>query len=244
MGVALSSLPFHPFTNLQALGFTKRGLPIWPVMGGSEDAGADDGAGSGQQDAGQGGQQQSDGADKGFPEGTPVAQMSDAQKAAYYKHQNRQADNKLAAFHGFTPQDVNSLWTRVQELEAERLTADERAQRAAAEQAATEARAAVEAELRPKLLASQLKSVAAPIFGGDQEKLNAWLDGVDPARFTGEDGDIDEARVTNHLSALVTPPNGNQFLNRGQHSGPPPATQPGQAGRAEAQRRREQRVYT
>lgn len=35
------SLPFHPVTGLQALGFTKRG-PIWPVIGGSEDADASD----------------------------------------------------------------------------------------------------------------------------------------------------------------------------------------------------------
>lgn len=30
-------MPIHPITGLHAIGFTKRG-PIWPVMGGSEDA--------------------------------------------------------------------------------------------------------------------------------------------------------------------------------------------------------------
>jgi len=31
------ALPFHPRTGLQAIGFTRRG-PIWPALGGSEDA--------------------------------------------------------------------------------------------------------------------------------------------------------------------------------------------------------------
>lgn len=37
-------MPIHPTTGLQAIGFTSRG-PIWPIMGGSEDAGNDAGAG-------------------------------------------------------------------------------------------------------------------------------------------------------------------------------------------------------
>ncbi|WP_052585583.1 capsid assembly scaffolding protein Gp46 family protein [Mycobacteroides abscessus] len=39
-----SLMPIHPTTGLQAIGFTSRG-PIWPIMGGSEDAGNDAGAG-------------------------------------------------------------------------------------------------------------------------------------------------------------------------------------------------------
>lgn len=181
----------------------------------------------------------------GFPAETPVAQMTDAQRAAYYKHQNRQSDDKLKAFHGFTPEDVNTLWTRVQELESERLSEGERALREATEQAANEARAAVEAEMRPKLLASQLRSVAAPVFGGDKAKLDAWLDGIDPAKFVGQDGDIDEAKVTNHLAAFVSPQGTpNPSFPWGQHGGQPPASQPGEAGRAEAERRKKARVYT
>lgn len=43
------SLPVHPLTGKQALGFTKRG-PIWPVMGGSEDADPPEGAPEGAPD--------------------------------------------------------------------------------------------------------------------------------------------------------------------------------------------------
>lgn len=37
-------LPFHPSTNLQAIGLRRNGDPIWPIMGGSEDADADKGS--------------------------------------------------------------------------------------------------------------------------------------------------------------------------------------------------------
>lgn len=37
-------MPIHPTTGLRAIGFTSRG-PVWPIMGGSEDAGNDAGAG-------------------------------------------------------------------------------------------------------------------------------------------------------------------------------------------------------
>lgn len=251
MGVAVSPLPFHPLIpNLQALGLKKSGDPIWPVMGGSEDGGDEggqqSGAAGGQQEQQNSGQQAGQGGntDMGFPADTPVAQMNDAQKAAYYKHQNRQTDDKLKAFNGFTPDDVNSMWTRLQELDNERLSDGERVVREAADQAAADARAAVEAELRPKLLASQLRAVASPTFQGDEAKLSAWLDGVDPAKFVGENGDIDAAKVTNHLTAIVGPASRGNGRQWGQHSGPPPATPPGQNGKAEAERRKERRVYT
>ncbi len=36
-------LPFHPTSGLEAIGFRRNGAPIWPIMGGSEDADTDAG---------------------------------------------------------------------------------------------------------------------------------------------------------------------------------------------------------
>lgn len=36
------TLPIHPRTGLTAIGFTRRGIPVWPVMGASQPAGGDD----------------------------------------------------------------------------------------------------------------------------------------------------------------------------------------------------------
>lgn len=39
-----NTLPIHPLTGMQAIGFTRKG-PIWPVLGGSEDGGHPNGEG-------------------------------------------------------------------------------------------------------------------------------------------------------------------------------------------------------
>ncbi|KLO25896.1 hypothetical protein ABW16_21525 [Mycolicibacter heraklionensis] len=173
-----------------------------------------------------------------FPANTPVAEMTDAQRAAYYKHQNRKAEARLAAFKGATPEQVQQLQTRVSEMEAERETAGERALREAAEAAANEARAAARAEFEPKLHRSQLKAIASQVLSSDQ--VDAWLEDVTPSNFVNDSGEIDEAKVKAKLTALFgaqksAPP------NWGQHGATPPGETPGSAGAAEAKRRLEQR---
>ncbi|KMV23343.1 hypothetical protein ACT16_06640 [Mycobacterium heckeshornense] len=216
-------------------------------MGASDDGSntiGPDAAADGQHEVGQ--QQQtgsSEGSDKGFPENTPVAEMTDQQKAAYFKYQNRKAEAKLAAFKGVTPEQLQQMQTELEQLRSEKLTADEKALQEATKKAAEEARAAAIAELRPKLLRSQLKSVASQILAGEQ--LDAWLDAVDASKFTGDDGDIDEEKVMGRLTAIfgtrqqITADNQKQRRWWGQHSivgGSPPA-KPGDAGRAEAAKR-------
>lgn len=254
MGVELSPLPFHPVTTLQALGLTSSGRPIWPVMGGAEDGGTDQGGGqqapggAGQQappEQGQKSQQQGSGSDKGFPDNTPLAQMTLEQQVAYFKHQNRQTDNKLSAFNGFTPQDVNVMWTRLEALEGEKLTADQKALKEAATKAATEAKTAAAAEMLPRVQAAELKATAALVIK-DPDQLNAFLAIADPAKFVGEDGAIDEEKVMGHLTAIYggsgsgqQAGNGQQHRSWGQNSGGNgvPGVKPGDAGRAAAERR-------
>ncbi|YCU50355.1 hypothetical protein ACRYGS_09580 [Mycobacteroides abscessus] len=178
----MSDLPIHPFTHVQAIGFTSRG-PVWPVMGGSGD-GDEDGAGA--ESGAQSGQGASHGgSDKGFPADTPVAQMTDAQQAAYWKHYSREHEGKAKAFTtlGVTPEQIQQLQERNAELEKAQLNASELALKEATDKAAADARAATEADWKPKLLASQLKSAASQVLSGDQ--LTEWLDSVDPASSSG-----------------------------------------------------------
>lgn len=42
-----SILPIHPLTGLRALGVTRKGRPVWPVLGGSEDEGGGGGGDDG-----------------------------------------------------------------------------------------------------------------------------------------------------------------------------------------------------
>lgn len=181
------------------------------------------------------------GGDQGFPANTPVAEMTDAQRAAYFKHHNRQADNKLSAFKGVTPQDVETMQARLQELENAQLSASDKALKEAAELASAQAKAAADAEWMPKFQQAQLKSIAAPIIG-DVDRLNAFLATTNAASFAGENGEIDEEKVAGHLTALFgtrsPQPQAQQPRNWGQHSGgaASPVT-PGSAGKAEAAKR-------
>jgi hypothetical protein len=177
----------------------------------------------------------------GFPANTPVAEMTEAQRANYYKHHNRQADNKLAAFKGVTPQDVEAMQAKLKELENAQLSASDKALKEAAEQAALDAKAAAEAEWLPKLQAAQLKSVAAPILK-DADRLNAFLAMANPANFVGADGLIDEEKVAGQLTSLFgsTASTNTQQTQRnwGQHSGGIGTPQkPGETGRAAAAKR-------
>lgn len=218
------------------------------------DAGGDAGAGAGQQQdsqqqsaqqANQGQGNESGNADKGFPENTPVAEMTHEQRAAYYKHQNRQTDNKLAAFKGVTPEQVAQLQQENETLKNDKLSADEKALKEATQKAGDDARAAADAQWRPKYLASELKGVAAGVIK-DQEQLASFLAMTDATKFAREDGELDHEKVMGHLTALFggggqgqQSGNGQQQRSWGQHSGGTSGGphKPGEAGRAAAQQR-------
>jgi hypothetical protein len=175
----------------------------------------------------------------GFPANTPLAEMTTEQQLAYFKHQNRQAENKLAKFKGVTPKQFSEMQTRIHELENAALSADEKALKEAVDQAKADATAAVEALYLPRLQLSDIRGIAAPILDADQ--LEGWLGGIDPKRFVGDDGEVDSDKVMTNLTAMfgrsrqqqISPVRQwGQYGNSGT-----PSTQPGSGGRAEAQRR-------
>ncbi|TDO18141.1 hypothetical protein EV580_1323 [Mycobacterium sp. BK086] len=186
-------------------------------------------------------QQQPPNADKGFPENTPLANMTTEQQLAYYKFHNRQADNKLAGFHGFTPDDVDTLWKRLVEQDEQQLSANDRALK----DAEKSGRTASDAEWGPKYLRSEMKALVSSVIP-DKEKRDAFMAGTDPKLFVGETGELDEAKVMAHLTTLFGAPaaGGGQQQQQydwgqgGNGSGPLPDSKPGDGGRAEAERRR------
>jgi hypothetical protein len=217
--------------------------PFHLLPGPEESASPDGGsAGAGAAD------QQTGSTDTGFPAKTPVADMTPEQQAAYYLHQNRQTDNKLKGFNGFTPQDVNAMWTRLEELETERMSASDKAVKEATGKAATEAKTAAEAALRPKLHDAQFRAIAGPVLK-EEEALDAVMAITDPAKFLGDDGDVDKEKVMGHLKALSAVFTGGGAQGTQQSYGhQPPAwgqasggtgapSRPGDAGKAAVERR-------
>lgn len=220
----------HPVTGLRALGMGKRG-PIWPVLGGSEGAPpvtpepvtppATPPA-------------------KGFPEGVAIAEMTEAQQTAYWKHYARQHEDTVKGFGGLTPKQVTEMQDRIKAFETEKLTDSEKAVEAAKVEAAEAARTAAESEWKPRLQASELKAIAGTIL--EKEQLASFLAIADVTKFAKDDGSIDEEKVLGHLTAMYgqTRQFGAglpQHRNWGQNGAQPPALSGVALGKAEAARR-------
>ncbi|MEU2013101.1 phasin family protein [Nocardia sp. NPDC019302] len=224
-------LPTHPVTGLRALGMSKRG-PIWPVLGGSEDAPTDTPPESGGDTS----------APHGFPAETPVAEMTQEQQTAYWKFHARKHESAVKAYGGKTPQQIAELETQLSTLQAERMSAEERAIAEAVSQAQAATRAEVEQEWQGRYQTARLQAVAGTVLT-DKDQLKSFMSIVDTSKFVGEDGDIDDDAVMGHLTAIYGQPRefGSglpQHRNWGQYGTPPPMASPGAAGRAEAARRR------
>lgn len=189
--------------------------------------------------------------DKGFPEGTPLAEMTDAQQAAYWKHHARRHEDTVKGFKGLTPQQVAELQAENDSLKTERMSADEKALKAARDEAFKQAQQEAQAQYLPQIQRSAVQSIASGIVSGD--KLNAFLDIISPAlpdgkfqpptAVLGEDGQVSEEKVMGYLTAMYgtgtppAPPAGPRWQNFSQYSPPPPPQTAGAGGAAEAQKR-------
>lgn len=217
-------LPFHPTTNLQALGFTKRGCPIWPVMGGSEDVGSggDDGAGGDSDDGEQGDSGDSGDADKGYPENVHPDDMSLEEQNAYYKAIAKKHEKRYRGYRGIglSPDEVRALQTRNEELE--------RSQMSAADQALADARAEAAAEATRTAMETFAPELAEQVVGRfveDEQRREDVLALIDPMKFV-KDGKFDADALIGHLTGM------SAAFGGGAAGGgkPPPAKKWGQTG--------------
>lgn len=198
----------HPRTGepLVALGVTKRGQLIWPVMGASPDDPSNGDVGQGDGTGGTGTPDSSDGGpaagagegDRGFPADTPTAEMTDKQQAAYYKHQARKHEDRNKALRGAA--EKAKKWDDHQaanQTDTEKAIAEAKA--AARTEALTEAGSDLVRQLflagaKGKLPADKAKTLAdglhAPNFLGDNllpdaEKIDTYLTALLPTGSAG-----------------------------------------------------------
>lgn len=178
----------------------------------------------------------SDAGERGFPEGTPLEQMSVEQQAAYWKHHARQWEGRAKAFDGKTPEDLAALEDKASKFDAleYELQSDHDKQLAQArKEAADEARS----ELMPQLVRSSFDTHAARA-GVDAEKLDAQLKYADLSKFV-EKGQVNHEAISEFVDSLKPSeperqkfPSGIGLGNRGVGG-----FLPGERGKAEAQRR-------
>lgn len=178
--------------------------------------------------------------DKGFPEGTPLAEMTDTQKAAYWQHYARKHEDTVKAFNGLTPQQVKDALAENDALKTEKLSADDKALKSARDEAAKAARDAAQAEYLPQIQKLQVQGIAASVIQGD--KLNAFMALVNPAALVDDKGAVDETKVMGYLTAMygdtaTASQPGPRHQNFGQYTQPPPPARAGAGGAAEAAKR-------
>jgi hypothetical protein len=222
----------HPLTGapLVPLGMSRRG-PIWPILGAAGDGDGGDGNNDQGGDAGSSGDG-GGGSDKGFPADTPVAEMTDAQQAAYWKHQSRKHENTAKARADYDA--LKARAAKADELEAATATETDKAIKAARDEAAAETlRAAA-----PRLVRAEFRAAAKGVLSDEQR--DALLEDLDLTKYLTDKGEVDEDKVARKVTAFAPAGNnggsgGRPDMGQGRRAG---ATQSkASAGKAEAARR-------
>lgn len=157
---------------------------------------------------------------KGYPEDTPVSQMTDEQRAAYDTEKRRRNEVWREATGGRT---ADELKADLAELTERRQASETDAERAVRE-ARAEERAAVLAEVNDKVSATLLRT-SLSIRGKSAEQIEQILSTTNMQAFV-VDGEVDDTKVTAYVDNIAAPlPGGSQpWSGTGQGVAPPVPT--------------------
>jgi len=244
----------HPLTGLPIvpLGYRKPRLgetamqPIWPIMGGDENAeaeaaakkAADEAAKKEADDAAAAKQAADEAAKKNlpYPEGKAVADMTAEEQAAYWKFHSQKHEQAWKGKLGeYTPEQVSEMAKRIEEIEAANLSDTEKAVKEAYERGKAEA-SADSANVAVRALIDARK---ASLDETEDADIIESLDLLDYTKFI-TDGSVDSARLTKVLDRLA-PVGGGASTSRwpetGQGNRNTGTGSAKDAGKAEAERR-------
>lgn len=185
----------HPRTAelLFPLGVTKHGKPIWPVAGGS---GEDDDKDPPKDEPTK---QQDPPSDRGYPENTPLAEMTVEQREQYWIHKSRKHEQRLKDLG-----DVDELQKKAGQYDAlakASQTEQERAVEAAKAEARAEARAEALKEHAPRLVGAEFRVQAAGRLTAEQVK--ELIEDLDMTKYLTDSGEVDVDRVRRKVDALA-----------------------------------------
>lgn len=179
----------HPFTGLAALGFTKHGRPIWPVMGGAE----------------------------GDPEGDPAPQpdktFTQADLDAKIAERLKRERAKYADYD-----DLKGKAGQYDALLAASQSDQERAVEKARAEARKEAEQATAARYAGHLVQTRFEAVAAA-KGVPSATVAAYVEDIDVAKYLTEGGEVDVDRITRKVEAFVPAARGLPDLGQGRRTG-------------------------
>lgn len=227
----LNTLPSHYF---RPVGYRKDGRPIFPIAGGSEPPNqppppadppnpppANPPAGPVEA------VDPETGETLGFPDKTPVEQMTDTQKANYWRNQTKVANKRVPKNLDQIQRDAQA-WAEYQRTQK---PPEQQAIDAAVEKARADALKEAAQESALALLRVTLQT-----RGKNAAEVDEIVDPLNPAKFLTQDGKLDTARVTAFVDKLApVRSGGGQHIGQGRFDQIPQSR--AEAGRIEAQRR-------
>lgn len=145
----------------------------------------------GQQPSNDGGQD--NGEDRGYPQDTPLAEMTTAQQLAYWKHQSRKHERTAKERADYD--DVAAKARQWDEQQKASMSDQDRLIQQAREEALAEARR----ENAEKLVTAEFRAAAR---GVDEKVLEGFLEDLNYSRYIGEDASVDTARIAERVKSL------------------------------------------
>ena len=188
------------------------------MFGGFRMADGDGDGGAGQQ------QEEPTVNEHGFPDKTPINDMTEGQQAAYWRHQARKHEDRVKSMA-----DYDALKAERDTLKSKTQTADEKALEAAKKEAGEAAAAAERAKMAPRLVSAEFKAANAGRIPAEQLKL--VLDGLDPSKFLTAEGEVDADKVKQYVDGIA-PADGKKWPGTGQGKRDQQKTTGVSAGRA------------
>jgi hypothetical protein len=142
------------------------------------------------------GQQQGSDRDLGFPPDTPVAEMTDKQAAAYWRHQSRKHEERAKA----SAAQVADLKPRADQYD-QLAQASRTEHEKALDEAKAQARAEAQREAALGLVRARMEFEAKGRLADD--KLGAVLDPIDMTKFLAADGSVDTDKVKAFVDGIA-----------------------------------------
>lgn len=188
-------LPIHPVTGLTALGITKRGRPIWPVIGGNGEGDGNTADDTGSEDAGDEdeGDEDTDSDEDTDTENDSDNDSDDADDdgADALGDKGKRALDKMKAKLKSEKAARVAAESRVAQLEG---GDDENAQQQ------REAEAAAIAKANAKIVKAEVRAAASGKLADPRDALNF----IDLEQFdVDEDGDVDQEEIADAIEDLI-----------------------------------------
>lgn len=144
--------------------------------------------------------------DLGYPEETPLSEMTSEQQIAYWKHKARKHEGR-AKDRG----DYDQLKAELDQLKTERMSESEKA----VEEARKEGRAEAAGEYSTKMVDVALRT-ALEARGIEAKEIDSKLSYVDLAKFLDNNRELDSDKVQGYLDDIAPQQRQGQWIDMGQ----------------------------